>query len=412
MGEAIGRGAGLSMYANVRKTIHCVIAVVDWSTVALWFGKGRALNKARKAELLGDYGAAIAFYADAGAPNECARVLCLRGDGELDRRARLMHYTQAAKMATQDSQVWREAKQKRAELIVSEFESQVTSAAHRNDLREAARELESVGAFDAAAKAFFLAGDRESHARALSEAGEVDALENVLEVDAQGERLARALAAALQKAADDMDIGSRRDALTSLQLYAKTYPENDDIQNRIAQLERGRIDARGFELESRGVRTRMTLHSEVTIGRTEATLNVASIAVSRAHLRIFRRDGAIYVEDLGSRNGTFLRGVRLAGAIPIHEPCELLIGNEVPLRLAPREQPSSGIAIGVAGQDVFATLGAANLGGWRVVSGADNWVELHGDAYRGDLKMAPVIALLRHDAFSEARAGETIFRVH
>ena len=36
--------------------------------------------------------------------------------------------------------------------------------------------------------------------------------------------------------------------------------------------------------------------------------------VSTVHARVFRRDGAVYVEDLGSRNGTLLNGEPLVHA--------------------------------------------------------------------------------------------------
>jgi diguanylate cyclase (GGDEF)-like protein len=51
----------------------------------------------------------------------------------------------------------------------------------------------------------------------------------------------------------------------------------------------------------------------IVIGRgDEADLTIEDGAVSRAHARIFRRaDGTFQVEDLGSTNGTFVRGRRV-----------------------------------------------------------------------------------------------------
>lgn len=63
----------------------------------------------------------------------------------------------------------------------------------------------------------------------------------------------------------------------------------------------------------------------VSIGRGgECDLVLAESSVSRRHARVLRRGGGIWVEDLGSRNGTFVNGV----AVKSHE---LAIGDRVQL---------------------------------------------------------------------------------
>jgi sigma-B regulation protein RsbU (phosphoserine phosphatase) len=52
----------------------------------------------------------------------------------------------------------------------------------------------------------------------------------------------------------------------------------------------------------------------VVLGRsTQATVPVADASLSRLHARFFERDGAWYVEDLGSKNATLLNGRVLSG---------------------------------------------------------------------------------------------------
>ena len=52
----------------------------------------------------------------------------------------------------------------------------------------------------------------------------------------------------------------------------------------------------------------------VVLGRsTQATVPVADASLSRLHARFFERDGAWYVEDLGSKNATLLNGRMLSG---------------------------------------------------------------------------------------------------
>ncbi|HUS63224.1 MAG TPA: sigma 54-interacting transcriptional regulator [Kofleriaceae bacterium] len=65
----------------------------------------------------------------------------------------------------------------------------------------------------------------------------------------------------------------------------------------------------------------------VSIGRAESnTLPVASDQVSRHHARVTRGGGEIAVEDLGSRNGTRVNGVAIAGRTRLVSGDEIAIG--------------------------------------------------------------------------------------
>jgi two-component system, NtrC family, response regulator AtoC len=66
-------------------------------------------------------------------------------------------------------------------------------------------------------------------------------------------------------------------------------------------------------------------HGDVTFGRdVGATVRVDEPGVSRLHARVFRRDGAVVLEDLDSRNGTFVNDAKLRNARQ-----ELTGGNRV-----------------------------------------------------------------------------------
>jgi pSer/pThr/pTyr-binding forkhead associated (FHA) protein len=49
--------------------------------------------------------------------------------------------------------------------------------------------------------------------------------------------------------------------------------------------------------------------------------------VSRRHARLRIAGGEAVLEDLGSRNGTWLRGERLAGPAPLRDGDELRVGS-------------------------------------------------------------------------------------
>jgi pSer/pThr/pTyr-binding forkhead associated (FHA) protein len=64
--------------------------------------------------------------------------------------------------------------------------------------------------------------------------------------------------------------------------------------------------------------------------------------ISRQHCRFFVRDGQIWVEDAGSRNGTCLNGQALAEARPLRDGDNLLLAHfPFQVRLGASAQMSS-----------------------------------------------------------------------
>jgi DNA-binding winged helix-turn-helix (wHTH) protein len=65
-----------------------------------------------------------------------------------------------------------------------------------------------------------------------------------------------------------------------------------------------------------------------TIGRDPAAaLWVDSALISRQHARIVVREGRVTIEDLGSRNGTFVNGERRTTAGPLNDGDEIRLGS-------------------------------------------------------------------------------------
>ncbi len=61
------------------------------------------------------------------------------------------------------------------------------------------------------------------------------------------------------------------------------------------------------------------LPGEATVGRAAgcAVLLTGDSFVSQIHARVFRSDGDIWVEDLGSTNGTFVNGRKVGAAVAV-----------------------------------------------------------------------------------------------
>ncbi len=64
------------------------------------------------------------------------------------------------------------------------------------------------------------------------------------------------------------------------------------------------------------------------IGREPtASLWIDSALISRQHARIVVRDGYVAIEDLGSRNGTFVNGERLVAPVALKDGDEVRLGS-------------------------------------------------------------------------------------
>jgi pSer/pThr/pTyr-binding forkhead associated (FHA) protein len=73
-----------------------------------------------------------------------------------------------------------------------------------------------------------------------------------------------------------------------------------------------------------------TLADEVTVGRAAGChVTLDDTYVSQLHARIFTRDGDLFVEDLGSTNGTYLNRAKVSGPMAMTRGDRLQVGSVV-----------------------------------------------------------------------------------
>lgn len=74
-------------------------------------------------------------------------------------------------------------------------------------------------------------------------------------------------------------------------------------------------------------------HDDMTVGRgEESEIVIPKRQISRQHIRLFKRGDNYYVEDLDSKNGTWLNGHQIKGTQPLGD------GDEIQLALVVRLQ--------------------------------------------------------------------------
>lgn len=112
-------------------------------------------------------------------------------------------------------------------------------------------------------------------------------------------------------------------------------PEEDLTQTRILAAPKTRFTAGHWPLKAEvlggamdGLRS-ATERETLTIGRSEENDLVLTLdaAVSACHARLHREGGRFWLEDLDSRNGTFLGTQRVEGRVPIGRGTIFTVGH-------------------------------------------------------------------------------------
>ncbi len=70
--------------------------------------------------------------------------------------------------------------------------------------------------------------------------------------------------------------------------------------------------------------------NEVTVGRAPGCgVSLGDATVSQLHARVFRHEGKLFVEDLGSTNGTWVNRVRVSAPVALRRGDRLQVGGTV-----------------------------------------------------------------------------------
>ena len=76
--------------------------------------------------------------------------------------------------------------------------------------------------------------------------------------------------------------------------------------------------------------TEFALSADMTMGRAPGcTVVLDEQYVSQVHTRVFQRESGVFVEDLGSTNGTWVNGVRAQGHVSVRPGDRIQLGNVI-----------------------------------------------------------------------------------
>jgi len=358
---------------------------------SIFLGRRRAaLASARRAEALGQLSEATALYLDAEAPDQAARLFALRADAAMSASERYLLLGQALSFARGEQSVEIERRRARLALeLVRSGELQQT----QDELRQLAAQLARLSEPSLAADVYALVGDAEEQARMLVEAGAIERLESVLDAEQDRARAQRERVELGSNLRDLMASGRRREGL-ELSVSANDDPSVADLVRRVRD---SRVLGARVSLELEGNPLTVVFGNPVTLGRSNASIVIASPAVSREHLAFGRSAEGPRVEDLGSSNGTLLRGVRLDAPLTVTARVELMLGGDVPVAIEP--WGDGGVVVECAGERLHLPLGPFVVGQWQLRPGADEWLELaaHGPACLSGLRVHGTIQLCRGD---------------
>jgi len=284
------------------------------------------------AEAAGNLEAAAERYGLAGDREGAVRMHVARSERANDRAAAITALRDALHWAGEEPDLVRQASRALGRALHAQAEAEgVATARDKERLREAATLLAAGGDHRLAGEAFERLGDLASAATAYGAGGMVEKVEETLAKDdekARGERELKDAFAAYETA---VGLGRRDEARAALARCAQLAPSSADYRRLLDELDArlvtgGRVELRrrhGRAVIACGVKT-------LVLGRDPlADLPLRSGGVSRHHAEIAAEGGGVFaLRDLGSRNGTKIGGLPLAGVVPLAGTGRFTLGDD------------------------------------------------------------------------------------
>ena len=308
-------------------------------------------RRALAAEAAGEFLLAARGYALSGEREKVAEMHLLAADKAAGQQARLGELRAAARWAGGEDgrgplgPEARAVMQRIAAALVDTVHSGgVVGDGDKVVLREAAELWSRAGEPARAGQVLELCGDEHGAAEAYQSAGEVEQLERLLGRDEARRQREQALRQARAEYERLQAMGARREARERLRECAR-LDEGGASRAALEALEARRLSRGLVSLREAAGGLAIVYAGPAALpfglGREPSCeLPLRDERISRRHAEIVRADdGGLCLRDCGSRNGTRLGGVAIAGELPLTGRGEIGLGDAVVLGFAAAGAP-------------------------------------------------------------------------
>ncbi len=298
---------------------------------------------ARTAEAAGNPEAAAQHYALAGDFEAAVRMHLARAARAGDRAAELQALRDALHWAGDDPALKKLASAALGRALLAKALAEgIATARDHEKVREAAALLLAGGEHRDAGKALEQLDDHQGAANAYSAGGLVEQMESALVQDEQKNQSDHQAREAFADYELHLGLGRRDDARAALERCLELTPSRDRrrlLDDLLAHL----ITSGKVELRPRGGGPGVVVSAGPTIGLgRDALCDLALRAggVSRRHADIDIGDAPRFsVRDGGSRNGTMLGGMPIAGKMPLADRGVIELGEDCRIEFAVTGEP-------------------------------------------------------------------------
>lgn len=323
------------------------------------------LRVAQAAEARGRVDLAAEHYGLAGDRAGAVRMHLARADRAIDRAAELAALHDALHWAGEDPTLRTTPAARLGQLMLASARAEgIGTERDRARVRTAAALLVEGGEHGLAGEAYALLGDHSGAAAAYSAGGLIDALETTLaRVDDAGERQ-RAIELHFADYQTFHQVGRRDDARAALAACVQAGG-GARYQQLLDQLDGARLTGGRVALRAAGGAATIACGLPlIALGRDVlCEVPLRSAGISRRHAELIVGGTTPFaVRDAGSRNGTRLGGVLLAGTLPLRGAVELGLADDLVLDVEVGEAPDVLVATVRGGLDRGTRLVAAAPG--------------------------------------------------
>ncbi len=292
-------------------------------------------------EAAGEYIEAAKAYALCDEPHKVAEMHILEAGRRAVAGSAVGELLVAVNLLSDDPTAPQPLLRRLGEALLRVVRSRDLVDSDRELLVHAGRILTRAAEISLAAEAYERAGDIEQAVTLLSQLGEVERVEKLLAEQAHSREKAQQEKELFAHYEAALRLGKRDDAQQALRKLVAIARDPREPQRLLDELSRRRLASGSVELLLRRSIEGSSLSEErvllasppLLLGRGEECLLVlADPGVSRQHARIqFATTQGFVLTDLGSKNGTFLDGIRVmeGASLPLRQEGELGIGQHV-----------------------------------------------------------------------------------